>query len=86
MLLAVNVGNTRIKLALYRGRALLANWVIATVSPRSLKDPVGFKPSYLKKSRRRPSEAAMFRLSTSGVEPSSRSTIGVASVTGRRSR
>ena len=35
MLLAVNVGNTRIKLALYRGRALMANWVIATVRDRT---------------------------------------------------
>jgi len=35
MLLAVDVGNTHIKLALYRDRALLANWVIATDRDRT---------------------------------------------------
>ena len=58
----------------------------ATTMPRSLKEPVGFSPSYLKKSLLSPSAGPMFRLSTSGVEPSWRSTGGVASVTGSQSR
>ena len=58
----------------------------ATTMPRSLKEPVGFRPSYLKKSRRRPSDGPMLRLGTSGVEPSSSETSGVASVTGSQSR
>jgi type III pantothenate kinase len=35
MLLAVNVGNTHIKLALYRGGTQVANWVIATTRERT---------------------------------------------------
>ncbi|HLW60096.1 MAG TPA: type III pantothenate kinase [bacterium] len=35
MLLAVNVGNTQIKLALYRGRGRVANWTIATDRDRT---------------------------------------------------
>src|SRR5207302_9430301 len=34
MLLAVNVGNTYLKLALYRDRALVAHWVTATARDR----------------------------------------------------
>ena len=58
----------------------------ARTMPRSLNEPVGFSPSYLKKSLLSPSAGPMFRLSTSGVEPSWRSTGGVASVTGSQSR
>ncbi len=58
----------------------------ASTMPRSLKEPVGFMPSYLKKRRARPSAGPMLREGTSGVEPSLRSTIGVFSVIGRRSR
>jgi len=36
----------------------------ATTIPRSLNEPVGFRPSYLKNSRFRPSERAMLRLGT----------------------
>src|SRR5215831_4493380 len=51
--------------------------------PRSLNDPVGFRPSYLKYSLRRPSARPRFWLGTSGVEPSCRSTSGVFGPTGR---
>ena len=58
----------------------------ATTMPRSLKEPVGFRPSYLKKSLFNPSAGPRLRLSTSGVDPSFRSTSGVRSVIGRCSR
>ena len=57
----------------------------ATVIPRSLKLPVGLAPSHLSQSSqpvRSPSRLA----GKSGVEPSPRLTIGVASVSGSRSR
>src|SRR5258708_26916604 len=54
--------------------------------PRSLNDPVGFRPSYLKYSFDSPSARAILRLGTSGVEPSCRSTSGVSGPTGRNSR
>src|SRR5258706_1992326 len=53
--------------------------------PRSLNDPVGFRPSYLKYSFDSPSARAMLRLGTSGVDPSCRSTSGVFGPTGRNS-
>src|SRR4029077_19958219 len=55
----------------------------ATTMPRSLKDPVGFRPSYLKNSRLRPRARPMLRLGTRGVEPSCRSTSGVDGPIGR---
>src|ERR1700716_2466250 len=58
----------------------------ATTMPRSLKEPVGFKPSYLKYRCFRPRARPMLRLGTRGVEPSLRSTSGVEGPTGRRSR
>src|SRR2546425_2123672 len=54
--------------------------------PRSLKDPVGLRPSYLKNSLFRPRAGPRFWLRTSGVDPSDRSSIGVASLTGSHSR
>jgi hypothetical protein len=57
----------------------------ATTMPRSLKEPVGLRPSNLRWSEPRPRAAAMFRDSTQGVPPSSRVMRGVAAVSGRRS-
>ena len=66
-----------------RSSALL----IATVMPRSLKDPVGLSPSYLRKtSHVRPRCRRSRSARMSGVFPSFRVTTGVASVTGRNSR
>ena len=62
-----------------------AAWVIATVMPRSLNDPVGLAPSTLSHTSqpvRRDSSAAR----SSGVPPSSSVTTGVAAATGSRSR
>src|SRR5207302_3256743 len=54
----------------------------ATVMPRSLNEPVGFKPSHLMSTRQ--SIRSLNRgAKTSGVEPSPRLTIGVASLTGK---
>src|SRR4029077_19821725 len=57
----------------------------ATVMPRSLNEPVGFKPSYLTKTRA-PIRSESFGVSISGVEPSPSVTTGVAWPTGRYSR
>ena len=53
----------------------------ATVIPRSLKDPVGFRPSYLTNTS---ASARSLRRGEwmSGVEPSLKETIGVVSDTG----
>ena len=62
-----------------------AAFEIAIVIPRSLNDPVGFKPSYL-------IHTLFFNISErlqakiSGVPPSFRVTTGVLSVTGKRWR
>src|SRR3954447_23017176 len=58
---------------------------IATVMPRSLKDPVGFRPSYFNHTRA-PRRSERRGAGTSGVAPSSNVTTGVAAVTGRKSR
>ena len=57
----------------------------AIVMPRSLNEPVGFSPSYLRYTSR-PVSADSRGAGTSGVEPSPSDTTGVASVTGSRSR
>ena len=63
-----------------RSTALL----IATVIPRSLNDPVGFSPSYLRyTSQLRPNRCRRRSARMSGVFPSFSVTTGVASVTGR---
>jgi hypothetical protein len=55
--------------------------------PRSLKDPVGFRPSYLMKtSQPRPTIALSRGEWISGVEPSFSEMTGVRSVTGKNSR
>ena len=57
---------------------------IAIVIPRSLKEPVGLKPSHFRKMARLGSVASARRgAGTSGVLPSSSVTIGVVSLTGR---
>src|ERR1700722_16281018 len=58
---------------------------MATVIPRSLKDPVGLAPSTFKKTRA-PTLADRRGAGRSGVPPSSRGTTGVSPVTGRNSR
>src|SRR4029079_5636873 len=58
----------------------------ATTIPRSLKEPVGLQLSSLKYSAPHPTSASIARDLTSGVSPSPSEIIGVASVTGRRSR
>jgi hypothetical protein len=57
----------------------------AMVMPRSLKLPVGFPASHLSQ-RSIPSRGPMRVALRSGVEPSPRETMGVAAVSGRRSR
>src|SRR6476660_166312 len=57
----------------------------ATVIPRSLNEPVGFKPSHLIKTRP-PIRSLNRGAKTRGVEPSPRVMIGVPSPTGRQSR
>ena len=59
---------------------------VASAMPRSLKDPLGLKPSALKKRLRKPSAGPMRVEARSGVEPSPRVTSGVVALTGRRSR
>src|SRR6185436_3811331 len=58
---------------------------IASVIPRSLKEPVGFDPSYFSHTSA-PVVADKASLRTSGVPPSRSVMTGVASVTGSRSR
>src|SRR5215218_3581508 len=59
----------------------------AIVIPRSLKEPVGFSPSYLRyTSHPRPTRALSLGEWISGVDPSFSEMTGVASVTGRKSR
>ena len=57
----------------------------ATVMPRSLKLPVGFAPSHLSQTST-PRRSERRGAGRSGVAPSPSDTIGVASVTGSRSR
>ena len=57
----------------------------ATVIPRSLKEPVGLRPSYLRWTSR-PVRAESRGAGTSGVPPSPSETTGVNSLTGSRSR
>ena len=59
---------------------------MATTMPRSLKDPVGLHPSSLKYNSGHPSSAARRFDLTSGVSPSPIVIMGVALVTGRKSR
>src|SRR4029453_3090622 len=60
---------------------------MARVIPRSLKDPVGLKPSHLRKMRRLGSVASARRgAGASGVLPSWRVTTGVLADTGRNWR
>jgi hypothetical protein len=54
---------------------------IATVMPRSLNEPVGFRPSYLSQTSA-PISLLMRSEKIKGVSPSSSVTMGVASVTG----
>ncbi len=59
----------------------------AMVMPRSLNEPVGFIPSYLRKIRSPPPiSRASLGAGTSGVEPSPSVTTGVRSLTGRKLR
>src|SRR5439155_25986593 len=58
-------------------------FAVATAMPRSLNDPLGLRPSYLKYSRSRPTEGPIRDERTSGVDPSPSVTLGVAAVTGR---
>ena len=58
----------------------------ATTMPRSLNEPVGFMPSYFTYRFGTPMRAPMWSIRTSGVKPSPRLMIGVASVMGRNSR
>jgi hypothetical protein len=61
--------------------------VTAMVMPRSLKEPVGFKPSNLQKIRTfLPVVAGRLRSSINGVLPSFRVMTGVSGPTGSRSR
>ena len=58
--------------------------LIAIVIPRSLKDPVGLRPSYFKKTFVPfPIKLLIDSLKISGVFPSFREIIGVCFVTGR---
>ena len=57
----------------------------AIVMPRSLNDPVGFSPSYLRCTSS-PVSADSRGAATSGVSPSPSDTTGVAWLTGSRSR
>ncbi len=60
---------------------------MAMVMPRSLNEPVGLKPSHLRKMRRLGSVASARRgAGMSGVLPSCSVTIGVELVTGRNCR
>jgi hypothetical protein len=60
---------------------------MAIVMPRSLKDPVGLRPSYLRKTfTPRPMRSAITGAGISGVAPSRRVITGVAAVTGSQSR
>ncbi len=59
--------------------------LMATVMPRSLKLPVGLRPSTLRKTSQ-PTSAETFGAGTSGVPPSRRVTTGVVALTGSRSR
>ena len=60
---------------------------MAMVIPRSLKEPVGLKPSHLRKIRRLGSVASASRgAGTSGVLPSWSVTTGVLADTGRNCR
>ena len=54
--------------------------------PRSLKEPVGFMPSYFTYRLARPMRLPMRSRRTSGVLPSPRVMSGVAGVIGRKSR
>ena len=58
----------------------------ATTMPRSLNEPVGFRPSSLRWSRGTPILAPRRRASISGVNPSPSVSCGVASVIGRNAR
>ncbi len=60
-------------------------FVMASVIPRSLNDPVGLRPSILSKTRA-PTRSESFGAGNNGVPPSRRVTTGVSAVTGRRSR
>jgi len=58
--------------------------LIAIVIPRSLKEPVGLRPSYFKKTFAPfPIKPLIDSLRISGVLPSFREIIGVSFVTGR---
>src|SRR5450759_383150 len=59
---------------------------MAMTMPRSLNEPVGFVPSYFTYRFGTPMRLAMWSIRPSGVKPSPRVMIGVASVTGRNSR
>ncbi len=62
-------------------------WVTAMVMPRSLKEPVGLRPSYLMyMSTSLPRMPGMFSSRISGVSPSPRLMMRVLSVTGMRAR
>src|SRR5436309_14410367 len=58
---------------------------MATVMPRSLNEPVGFRPSYLRNTLA-PTRSDRRRAGMRGVAPSCRVTTGVASLTGRKGR
>src|SRR3977135_1854694 len=58
---------------------------IATVMPRSLKDPVGLAPSTLR-STRAPTRSDRRGAGRSGVPPSANVTTGGSALTGRNSR
>src|SRR5439155_20828279 len=58
-------------------------FAVATAMPRSLNDPLGLRPSYLKYNCPRPIEGPIRADRTSGVDPSPSVTLGVAAVTGR---
>ena len=59
----------------------------AMVMPRSLNEPVGFIPSYLRKIRSLPPISRASRgAGTSGVAPSPSVTTGVRSLTGKNLR
>ena len=62
-----------------------AAFEIATVMPRSLKEPVGFAPSYFSQTSQS-SSSPITLARTSGVPPSRSVMTGVESETGSRSR
>jgi hypothetical protein len=62
-------------------------FVTASVIPRSLKEQVGFSPSYFTKTSQPPPTRALSReQGMSGVLPSPSEITGVSSLTGRCSR